>query len=170
MPQTRRILYIENDKDSCDLLKTLFSFEGLVVTTCESAEDALEMAQNNRYSAIVLEYRLASMSGTDLCRRIREFDPDTPIVFYSASAFPSERQDGFAAGADDYLVKPNDFERLTDVVSGLAESHGRPGDPKAARAVSPRPRTDRGLKFDVNRLPAPAANASTVGFVSIMGH
>ena len=115
-------MYIDNDKDSCDLLETLFSLEGFELTHCGDPKTALGLTKNKGYAAIVLEYRLGSVSGPDLCRQIREFDLMTPIVFYSASAFPADRREGFAAGADDYLVKPNDFERLMNVVRSLVKN------------------------------------------------
>ena len=171
MTQNRRILCIDIDKDSCDLLETLFSFEGFEFTGCEVPETALNLAKNNRYSAIVLEYRLASDSGTDLCRRIREFDSTTPIVFYSASAFPADRREGFAAGADDYLVKPNDFERLTDVVGTLAKNARRTGERDGCRRSARVPAADTAKMLDVNHILMPASCAAAVlGVVNKVSH
>ena len=171
MPQNGRILYIDKDKDSCELLEILFSFEGFAFTGCDDPEAAMNLAKNNRYAAIVLESRLASDSGTDLCRQIREFDGTTPIVFYSASAFPADRRNGFAAGADDYLVKPNDFERLTDVVSCLAKNAEQSGRRKNQRRSKQRSVAETVKTPDVNRLLMPAGRAAAVlGVVNIISH
>ena len=171
MTQNRRILCIDDDKDSCDLLEILFSFEGIQITGCENFETALKLAKKNRYLAIVLEYRLASGSGADICRKIREFDRTTPIVFYSASAFPADRREGFAAGADDYLVKPNDFERLTDVIGYLARNANGKEKRDGRRQRATGSAADAAKMLDVNHLLMPAGCAATVlGVVSIISH
>lgn len=171
MPQNRRILYIDKDKDSCDLLETLFSLEGFQFTGCDTPAAALGLAKSKRYAAIVLEYRLASDRGTDLCRQIRKFDRTTPIIFYSASAFPADRREGFAAGADDYLVKPNDFERLIDVVTVLARNAERSVGRNVRRRNVQKPVAGTLRSLKVNRLLAPAGSAASVlRVVSIISH
>ncbi|HKQ89146.1 MAG TPA: response regulator [Blastocatellia bacterium] len=58
-------------------------------------------------------------SGLELCRRIREFDPHTLILFYSACAYPHDLQAAFSAGAQKYLVKLVRFDDMTRAVEHL---------------------------------------------------
>lgn len=121
MSKINRILCIEYHQDTCELLKIVFKNEGYTLIECETPEHGLELAKQNRYSAIILEFRLPRLSGIEICRQIRQFDSTTPIIFFSASVFPAERAAGLAAGADAYLVKPNNFGNLAKTVLSLIE-------------------------------------------------
>jgi len=62
---------------------------------------------------------MAGCSGVDLCKKIREFDPLTAVLFYSGAAYESDKQQAFTAGAQGYLVKPVDNDELIEEVFGL---------------------------------------------------
>ena len=63
--------------------------------------------QNKLFDLYLLETRLATGGGFELCRRLREFDGFTPIVFYSGDGREEDKAKGLAAGANIYLVKPD---------------------------------------------------------------
>jgi DNA-binding response OmpR family regulator len=66
-----------------------------------------------------LDNWLPDQSRVDLCRFIREFDPHTPILFYSAAAYARDIEEALRAGAQDHLAKPVRFEELKLAVSSL---------------------------------------------------
>lgn len=119
MNSSHRILCVEDDKDSLELLQFLLGNEGFQVVSCLTSEEALQLAERNSFSAIVLDNRLGDISGVEICREIRTYDKQTPIIFYTASAYPKDREAGLAAGANDYLVKPDDFERIAETIKRL---------------------------------------------------
>jgi two-component system, OmpR family, phosphate regulon response regulator PhoB len=119
MTDSKTILCVEDDKDSCELLQFVLGGEGFEVVSCSTSEEGLQLAKEKNFSAIILDHRLAEISGVEICRRIRAYDKQTPIIFYSASAHPKEREAGLAAGANDYLVKPLDFERIAETIKRL---------------------------------------------------
>lgn len=119
MTDSKTILCVEDDKDSCELLQFVLGAEGFDVISCSTSEEGLKLAEENNFSAIILDHRLAEISGVEICRRIRTYNKQTPIIFYSASAFSKDREAGLAAGANDYLVKPLDFERIAETVKRL---------------------------------------------------
>lgn len=100
------ILYAEDDEDAGFMLSTLLGFADIDVSLARSVKKAFENAQTEDFDAYLLESRFLDGSGLELCRRLHEFNPQTPIVFYSADACQSDRQKGLAAGAKAYLVKP----------------------------------------------------------------
>ena len=116
-----KILCVEDDKDSCELLDFILSSEGFEVVSCSTSKEGLHLAMQGGFSAIILDYRLPEISGLEICREIRTYDKQIPIIFYTASAYPKEREAGLKAGANAYLVKPNDLKkiakRITDLVS-----------------------------------------------------
>lgn len=112
MTDIKTILCVEDDKDCYELLELIFKNEGYKVVSCSTSTEGLQMAEQNSFSAIILDNRLADISGVEICRQIRTYDKQTPILFYSGSAYPKDKKEGFEAGANDYLVKPNDFDNL----------------------------------------------------------
>lgn len=115
----KAILCIEDDEDCRALLAYILENEGFQVESCSTSEKGLKLAKESRFSAIVLDHRLTEISGVEICRQIRAYDKQTPIIFYTASAYPKDREAGLAAGANDYLVKPMDFGRIAKTIKDL---------------------------------------------------
>jgi DNA-binding response OmpR family regulator len=119
MANSQNVLCVEDNADSCRLLQVVLENEGFKVVSCSTSEEGLQLAKEGNFSLIILDHRLTHISGVEICRRIRTYDKQTPIIFFTASAFPAERAAGLAAGANDYLVKPDDLGRITETVKRL---------------------------------------------------
>jgi CheY-like chemotaxis protein len=115
-----RILCVEDDKDSRDVMVALLSEGGRKVVTAATPTEGLELAKGGGFSLIVLDNWYEKGSGVELCKQIRMFEPDLPIVFYSGAADKSDIQSGLAAGAQAYLIKPY-IEKLVSTVSQLIQ-------------------------------------------------
>lgn len=100
------VLYAEDNEDSGVMLRELLSFSGINVSLARTVKDAVRSAQCARFDLYLLDSRFPDGSGFDLCRRLRETDSQTPVVFYSGDAGQSYKQEGMTAGAKAYLVKP----------------------------------------------------------------
>ena len=118
-----KILCIEDNQDTCELITFVFNQAGYEIESCTQSE-CLEHIQGEKYLAIILDNYFDGMSGIEICREIRSFDKITPIIFFSGEARQAEIDKAIAAGASDYLVKPNDFEKLTDTVIKLIREDG----------------------------------------------
>ena len=129
MTQPMKILCVEDDKDACELLDFLLSGEGFEVVSCSTSKEGLQLARQGGFSAIVFDYRLPEISGLEICREIRTYDKQTPIIFYSASAYPKEKEAGLAAGANAYLVKPNDLEKVAETITDLVSINDKTPSP-----------------------------------------
>lgn len=112
---------MEDDKDSCEMIKKLLQLanDDYLVSTAEDAATALKMIALDPYDLYILDSWLPEMDGTELCRRIRKTGSTKPIIFFSAMVRPSDREDAIAAGADEYLWKPNDLDIFADTVERL---------------------------------------------------
>lgn len=108
MKQTKRlsVLYAEDNEDSGVMLMTLLGLSDIDVWLARSVKEAFQSAQNKHFDLYLLDSIFPDGSGFDLCQKLREFTPQTPIVFYSGAAFETDKQKGLQAGADAYLIKP----------------------------------------------------------------
>lgn len=113
-----RVLYVDDNRDACELAAAVFNYSdsGCVVVAAESADEALLLIEKEPFDIYIFDYFLPEMSGVELCRYIRQFDSDTPILFFSAMARTADVTEAMAAGADKYLFKPNDLDKLPRTV------------------------------------------------------
>jgi DNA-binding response OmpR family regulator len=84
----------------------------------QSAAAGWPLIKQRPFDLYILDGWLPRTDGFEFCRQLREFDADTPIVFYSGAGFETDRLNGMAAGADAYITKP-DFEGLIEAIANL---------------------------------------------------
>ena len=94
------------------------------VTCAVNGTEALGLAQTQHFDLFLVDNWLPGITGPELTRHIREFNQTTPILFYSAAAYDSDRQNALDAGAQGYLVKPVAIEELVDEVARLIAEAG----------------------------------------------
>jgi two-component system phosphate regulon response regulator PhoB len=116
----KRILYVEDDKDTQDMMNCLLGQYGYERVIAASVSDALATAKSGGFSLCILDHWLTTTNGIELCQQIRAFDPDTPIMFYSGAGYRADIQNGLDAGAQAYLVKP-DFDHLKETIDRLID-------------------------------------------------
>ena len=100
-----RILYIEDHDDTREMVSLVLVQSGFDVITGSTIEAGVQLAGARTFDLYLLDSWLPDGSGLDLCKRIREFDPHTPILFYSAAAYEVDREMALESGAQAYLVK-----------------------------------------------------------------
>ena len=123
MEQLKQTIFVCDDNaDSCELIKMVFQLEGYEVASCDNLDDCLSQARQNNFDAIILDNRFGQVSSLEACREIPEFNQSVPINFYSGETRASEIDKALKAGANAYLVKPNDFERLTETEINLIKN------------------------------------------------
>src|SRR5690242_6175525 len=101
-----RILVVEDDRAVQKALKRLFESEGFTVDVKADGKSALEAFRASAPSAIVLDLRLPSMSGRDVCREVKQQVPTLPIIILSATTDVTDKVLLLELGADDYVTKP----------------------------------------------------------------
>lgn len=107
-----RILLAEDDKQLNNTLTYQLEREGFSVDSCLDGEEALFYGEQNIYDMILLDRMLPHMEGTDVLTSLRRKGITTPIILITALGTLSDKVTGLDLGADDYLVKPFDFEEL----------------------------------------------------------
>jgi CheY-like chemotaxis protein len=116
-----RILVVEDNRDSREMVRTLLLESGnnFEVAAVETAAEALDLDGKMPFDLYVLDIWLPGMDGLGLCRRLRERGRTQPIIFFSAMVQSTDRNYVMAAGADEFLVKPNDLDNFLPTVKRL---------------------------------------------------
>jgi len=120
-----RVLYIEDHEDTRELVTLVLEQRCFEIVSGSTIESGMALARSQQFDLYLLDSWLPDGSGLDLCRRIREFDKATPILFYSAAAYEIDRDLAIRCGAQAYLVKPSQPSELCNLVTSLIESHRR---------------------------------------------
>ena len=122
MPQAKcRVLCIDDHEDTSEMLKLLLSQEDYEVVIAVTCEQALERATVEEFDLFVLDRHLPDGSGLDLCRNLNSVAPGVPCLFYSGDAYAVHRFEALAAGADDYVAKPDIGALIESVRKLLSE-------------------------------------------------
>lgn len=113
---------MEDHDDTRDLLTLVLEGRNYEVTSAQTIAMALHLVQLQKFDLFLLDSWLPDGSGIDLCKGIRQFDAQTPILFYSAAAYEADKIMAFEAGADGYLTKPARLSELCDLISSLIKA------------------------------------------------
>lgn len=107
-----RILLAEDDKDLNKALTWQLAARGYNVDSCDNGEEALYLGKQKIYDVILLDRMLPDKEGTEVMTALRQLSVNTPIILITALGLLQDKITGLDLGADDYLVKPFDFEEL----------------------------------------------------------
>ena len=105
------ILVVDDDDGIRSLVKKYLNENLFLVTTADSAEDAIEKIKIIKFDLIVLDIMMPGKSGLEFLRENRK-ELETPIILLTAKAEKDERVEGLEVGADDYLPKPFEPKEL----------------------------------------------------------
>ena len=101
----RRILVIEDDRKTADLVRLYLERDGYQVLIAHDGAAGLDMARGGKPSLIVLDLLLPEVSGLEVCRTLRQ-ESDVPIIMLTALTTERDKLGGLDLGADDYMTKP----------------------------------------------------------------
>jgi DNA-binding response OmpR family regulator len=114
---TRRILYVDGDREACLMMQELLAAQQLDV--CGDDEEARVLARRHSYDVYMLAGGAPSSTSLSLCAWLHRIDPRTPIVYCSSNATAQHQQLAIAAGALRYHVKPLDPKLLKSTLGLL---------------------------------------------------
>lgn len=115
-----RILYADNDPIDAQMMSHwLTDSFGFDVTTAHDGKQASEMIECESFDLFLLDYCFPDTTAVQICAKIRAVDPFVPILIYSTLNRDVDKQQGIAAGANDYLVKPDQMNLLKPHIDAL---------------------------------------------------
>lgn len=121
------ILVAEDERDIRELIELTLNFAGLDVVTAKDGVEAVAKAQTEPIDLILMDVRMPRMTGYEACRRLQEIDAtrEIPVVFLSAKGQEAEVEEGLAAGAQYYILKPFAPDALSNRVYEILAETGR---------------------------------------------
>lgn len=109
-----KILIVEDEVGISNFLKQGLEEEGYEISLAFNGFEGLELATNNQFDLILLDWMLPKLPGIEVCKGIREKNKTIPILFLTAKDTVQETIEGLKAGANDYIKKPFSFEELLE--------------------------------------------------------
>ena len=92
VPNRYRILYADDNEDSCALVNMMCKSSNIEVVTINTIAEAWQMAQSEHFDLYLLDSKFPDGDVLELCRRLREYDSRTPILIYSGKAFETDKK------------------------------------------------------------------------------
>jgi DNA-binding response OmpR family regulator len=119
-----KLLLVEDEARVARTLARGLGEEGHQVDVCATGQSALEQGQAIDYDVVLLDWSLPDLDGVSVLRAWREAGLRTPVLLLTARGSTGEKVTGLRAGADDYLVKPFDFDELLARLEALHRRNG----------------------------------------------
>ncbi len=119
-----KIVIAEDEPDIRDLITFTLQFAGHQVIATANGVEAVQAVEKERPDLVLMDVRMPKMSGYEACRALKD-NPETasvPVVFLSAKGQESEVQEGLAAGAIAYILKPFSPDELISRVQEILQS------------------------------------------------
>jgi DNA-binding response OmpR family regulator len=115
------VLLVEDDYDLADTVVDYLELESISCDFASNGMAGLHFIQENQYDVVLLDLNLPRLDGLTLCERVRASGNDTPVLMLTARDQLDDKLAGFAAGTDDYLVKPFELQELVVRIKALAK-------------------------------------------------
>ncbi len=119
-----RVLVVDDDAMVNELLVAALQFHGFSVVSAANGTEAMRAVENDQPNLVVLDVNLPDFDGFEVCRRMRAYGHDTPVIFLTARNESSSLQTGFEQGGDDYLTKPFRVDELVMRIRAVLRRSG----------------------------------------------
>jgi DNA-binding response OmpR family regulator len=121
-PTPKRVLCVDGDEDTCELLTRLLAAEGYETMTAGRLAEALALVSGGRFDLVIVERTFPDGEGLELCRLLRARDPSTPVLIYSSHPYEPTRDEALSAGARELLFNDGKIEKLAEAVRRLTSA------------------------------------------------
>jgi two-component system response regulator HydG len=118
------ILVVDDDPNHLKILKTIIGSWGYQVAATDDGAKAVDAVRERPFALILMDVRMAQMSGIEALQRIKQYNPAIPILIMTAYSSVDSAVEALKAGAYDYLTKPLDFEVLKLSLARALEHSG----------------------------------------------
>jgi len=117
-----RILVVDDEPKICRMIVALLSRGGYAVDTCLDGTEALEKFRAARFDLVISDLRMPGVNGFDLIRQLKALQPDLPVIAVTGHATTDTAVHALQSGADDYIPKPFNIEKVRETVAAVLQS------------------------------------------------
>ncbi|MBR8462929.1 response regulator transcription factor [Campylobacter sp. faydin G-105] len=114
-----KILLVEDDETLLEMIAEYLRDNDYLVTTCNNAADALDLAYEQNFDILVLDVKLPKGDGFSLLSSLRSAGVNTPAIFTTSLNTVNDLESGYESGCDDYLKKPYELKELLIRIKNL---------------------------------------------------
>jgi DNA-binding response OmpR family regulator len=107
-----KVLLVEDDHSLGFLMTEFLNSKGFETTLCQNGLSGWRVFNNQSFQFAILDVMLPEMDGFQLARKIKEKQPQIPIIFVTARSMKEDKLKGYSIGVDDYITKPFDEDEL----------------------------------------------------------
>ena len=120
-----RVLIAEDDCNLRKLIKKNLELRGFDVICCEDGKAALSVLETQTANIVVTDVMMPNVDGNELINRIKKDHKDLPVIMLTALDAITDKKKSFNEGADDYIVKPVDFDELELRIRAILRRYGK---------------------------------------------
>jgi two-component system response regulator QseB len=117
------LLVVDDDHELTSMLAEILSDTGYLVDVARDGHSGLHLALTRSYDVLIIDRKMPAIEGVGLVTRLRKVGLRQPVLMLTARGTLADRVEGLNAGADDYLVKPFEFDELLARVRALRRRH-----------------------------------------------
>jgi two-component system OmpR family response regulator len=129
------VLVVDDETVLAEMVSMALRYEGWNIATAADGASAITAARGARPDAVVLDVMLPDMSGLDVLRKLREQNPQLPVLLLTAKDALEDRIAGLTAGGDDYVTKPFSIEEVVLRLRALLRRTGVTTEDSGAQIV-----------------------------------
>jgi DNA-binding response OmpR family regulator len=123
------ILLLEDDPKLAAEIRQYFLAKNYTCDIAYDGNSVFKLIAGSKYDILILDINVPTISGLEVCKRIRQDDRSTPILMLTAFGDVNDKVEALNIGADDYLVKPFHFDELTARINALIRRSSQQTDP-----------------------------------------
>jgi len=101
-----KLLIVDDEESNYVLTKRILKHTKIQTEWASNGKDAVEMVKKNTYNIVIMDIKMPEMDGIEATRLIKQYNKNTVVIIQTAFAMPETKEEAFAAGCDDLVVKP----------------------------------------------------------------
>jgi len=114
LPNGMRVLVVDDEQEFVATLVKRLSRRGMVCATAFTGAEAIAVVRRESFDVVLLDMKLPDMDGNEVLREVKKLKPETQVVILTGHISARDGMEGIGDGANDYLMKPVEFESLLE--------------------------------------------------------
>ncbi len=119
-----RVLVVDDEHEFVATLVKRLSRRGVVCATAFTGAEAIDIVRRETFDVVLLDMKLPDIDGNEVLREVKKLKPETQVVILTGHISARDGLEGIDCGANDYLMKPVEFESLLESLQRASRSKG----------------------------------------------